>query len=229
MRAKLSLTLTDTPAIAAAAEAYAGSHRLKVSIAIADESTYLQHLLRMDGAPCTSAEGAMEKARTAAEGKDMPGRALINGRAHFTTEAYIAAAKADLAARKHTRQAARATEQPDLHGTNRPTPSGLCPRRSADLAWRRAATVTRGDSPSGVRAICRIGPDSLRLTSSLLPLLCAHSIAVAPARIRVEEPSTGGWTLTKTASAAAPPGKRLNPPAYQPSQGRAASERAESG
>ena len=68
MRTKLSLTLTDAQAIAAAAHAYAESHQLRVSIAIVDESTYLQHLLRMDGAPYTSAEGAMEKARTAAEG-----------------------------------------------------------------------------------------------------------------------------------------------------------------
>jgi glc operon protein GlcG len=67
MRTKLSLTLTDAQAIAAA-QAYAESHQLKVAIAIVDESTYLQHLLRMDGAPYLSAEGAMEKARTAAEG-----------------------------------------------------------------------------------------------------------------------------------------------------------------
>ena len=68
MRTKLSLTLTDAKAIADAAEAYAESHQLAVSIAIVDESTYLQHLLRMDGAPYLSAEGAVEKARTAAEG-----------------------------------------------------------------------------------------------------------------------------------------------------------------
>ena len=68
MRTKLSLTLTDATAIAAAAHAYAESHQLKVSIAIVDESTYLQHLLRMDGAPYLSAEGAVQKAQTAAEG-----------------------------------------------------------------------------------------------------------------------------------------------------------------
>ena len=68
MRTKLSLTLTDAKAIAAAAEAYAESQQLAVSIAIVDESTYLQHLIRMDGAPYLSAEGAVEKARTAAEG-----------------------------------------------------------------------------------------------------------------------------------------------------------------
>ena len=68
MRTKLSLTLTDAIAIAAAAHAYAESHQLRVSIAIVDESTYLQHLLRMDEAPYTSAEGALRKAQTAAEG-----------------------------------------------------------------------------------------------------------------------------------------------------------------
>jgi glc operon protein GlcG len=68
MRTKLSLTLTDAKAIAAAAEAYAESQQLAVAIAIVDESTYLQHLIRMDGAPYLSADGAAEKARTAAEG-----------------------------------------------------------------------------------------------------------------------------------------------------------------
>jgi glc operon protein GlcG len=75
MRTKLSLTLTDSKAIADAAEAYAKSRLPAVSIAIVDESTCLQHLLRMDGAPylsaegaIESAEGAIEKARTAAEG-----------------------------------------------------------------------------------------------------------------------------------------------------------------
>ncbi len=68
MRTKLTLTLTDAQTITAAAQAYAESHQLRVAIAIVDESTYLQHLLRMDGALYLSAEGAMEKARTAAEG-----------------------------------------------------------------------------------------------------------------------------------------------------------------
>jgi glc operon protein GlcG len=68
MRTKLSLTLTDATAIAAAAEEYAESQELRVSIAVVDESTYVQHVVRMDGAPYTSAEGAIEKARTAAEG-----------------------------------------------------------------------------------------------------------------------------------------------------------------
>ena len=57
MRTKLSLTLTDARAIAAAARAYAESHQLTVSIAVVDESAYLQYLLRMDGALYTSAAG----------------------------------------------------------------------------------------------------------------------------------------------------------------------------
>lgn len=68
MRTKLSLTLTDATAIATAAEEYAESRELRVSIAVVDESTYIQHVIRMDGAPYMSAEGAIEKARTAAEG-----------------------------------------------------------------------------------------------------------------------------------------------------------------
>jgi glc operon protein GlcG len=68
MRTKLSLTLTDATAIAAAAEEYAESRELRVSIAVVDESTYVQHVIRMDGAPYMSPEGAIEKARTAAEG-----------------------------------------------------------------------------------------------------------------------------------------------------------------
>lgn len=67
MRTKLSLSLNDARAIAAAAETYADSQQLKVSIAIVDESTYLQYLVRMDGAPYLSAKGATGKARTAAD------------------------------------------------------------------------------------------------------------------------------------------------------------------
>ena len=51
MHRKLTLGLADAKAIAGAAEAYARSRDLNVSIAIVDESTYLQHLVRMDGAP----------------------------------------------------------------------------------------------------------------------------------------------------------------------------------
>ena len=68
MRTTFSLSLAEAKTIAAAAEAYAESHRFPVSIAVVDESTYLQHLVRMDEAPRASAEGAFDKARTAAEG-----------------------------------------------------------------------------------------------------------------------------------------------------------------
>jgi glc operon protein GlcG len=68
MRTKPTLDLSDARTIAAAAERYAEAHELRVSIAVADESTYIQHVVRMDGAPYLSAEGAIEKARTAAEG-----------------------------------------------------------------------------------------------------------------------------------------------------------------
>lgn len=67
MRTKVTLDLADATAIAGAAQAYAESHDLNVSIAIVDQSTYLQHLVRMDGAPGLSAEGAIAKARTAAD------------------------------------------------------------------------------------------------------------------------------------------------------------------
>jgi glc operon protein GlcG len=68
MHTKPSLDLSDAKAIAAAAERYAEGNELPVSIAVVDESTYLLHLARRDGAPRTSAEGAAEKARTVAEG-----------------------------------------------------------------------------------------------------------------------------------------------------------------
>ena len=68
MHTKLSLSLTDARAITQAAEAYAQSRDLSVSIAVVDQSTYLQYLVRMDGAPFMSAEGATDKARSAAEG-----------------------------------------------------------------------------------------------------------------------------------------------------------------
>jgi glc operon protein GlcG len=68
MRTKLTLTLTDATAIVAAAEEYAESRELRVAIAVVDESTYVQNVIRMDGAPYMSAEAAIEKARTAAEG-----------------------------------------------------------------------------------------------------------------------------------------------------------------
>jgi uncharacterized protein GlcG (DUF336 family) len=51
-------------------------HELWVSIAVVDESTYVQHLVRMAGAPYTSADGAIEKARTAATAASRCGRTL---------------------------------------------------------------------------------------------------------------------------------------------------------
>jgi uncharacterized protein GlcG (DUF336 family) len=46
-----------------AAEAHAQSHGFAGSIAVVDESTYLQHLVRLDGAPYTSAEMVLRRAR----------------------------------------------------------------------------------------------------------------------------------------------------------------------
>ncbi len=66
MRTKLSLSLKDAAAIVAAAQEYAHSQQLRVSIAVVDESTDLQHLIRMDGAPYMTPAAALEKARTAA-------------------------------------------------------------------------------------------------------------------------------------------------------------------
>ena len=68
MRTRLTLSLSDARAMVAAAEAYAIENDLRVSIAVVDESTYLQCAIRMDGAGCMSMEGAIEKARSAAEG-----------------------------------------------------------------------------------------------------------------------------------------------------------------
>jgi glc operon protein GlcG len=68
MQTKLSLSMDEARAMASAAEALAQERGLPVWIAIVDESTYLQHAVRMDGAGYMSMEGAIEKARTAAEG-----------------------------------------------------------------------------------------------------------------------------------------------------------------
>lgn len=68
MITKLSLSLSEARAMASAAEQFARERNLKVSIAVVDESTYLQHAVRMDGAGYMTMEGAIEKARTAAEG-----------------------------------------------------------------------------------------------------------------------------------------------------------------
>jgi glc operon protein GlcG len=65
---KLTLSLDDAMRLAGAADEAAKKLNMKVSIAIVDASTYAQVLLRQDGAPLMSAEGALDKARTAAEG-----------------------------------------------------------------------------------------------------------------------------------------------------------------
>lgn len=65
---KPSLSLADAELIAKAAEAEALALNFPVSIAVVDCTTYLQVLLRMDGAPLMSAEGAYDKARSSAEG-----------------------------------------------------------------------------------------------------------------------------------------------------------------
>jgi hypothetical protein len=51
MHTKPSLDLTDARVIAAAAEMCTDAHGLKFSIAVVDESTYMQHLGRMDERP----------------------------------------------------------------------------------------------------------------------------------------------------------------------------------
>lgn len=51
MLIKLSLSLQDAKQLAASAEAVASELSPSVSIAVVDASTYLQNLLRMDGAP----------------------------------------------------------------------------------------------------------------------------------------------------------------------------------
>jgi len=68
MLTKLSLSLSEAKQLAAAAQAAADALRTPVSISVVDASTYAQVLLRMDGAPLFSAEGSLDKARSAAEG-----------------------------------------------------------------------------------------------------------------------------------------------------------------
>jgi len=68
MLTKLSLGLMDAKRLATAAEDAATELGIPFSIAVVDASTYVQVLLRMDGAPLFSAEGALDKARSAAEG-----------------------------------------------------------------------------------------------------------------------------------------------------------------
>ena len=69
MLSKPLLTLEDTRAMAAAAEAEARANGWAVSIAIVDDGGHLLWLQRLDGAAPISAEIAPAKARTAALGR----------------------------------------------------------------------------------------------------------------------------------------------------------------
>ena len=66
MRQKFSLASGDAHAIVTAAKLEAAKNNWKVSIAVVDESGYLLHLERMDGATLASPEIATLKARTSA-------------------------------------------------------------------------------------------------------------------------------------------------------------------
>lgn len=66
---KPALTQADVEKMGAAAEAEAGQHGFKVSIAICDEGGHLLWFKRLDGAPPISAYIAPQKARTAALGR----------------------------------------------------------------------------------------------------------------------------------------------------------------
>lgn len=68
MHDRLSLSLDDAQWLCAAAQAAAADLKLPVSIVVADSTTYMQAMARMDGAPLMSAQGAFDKARSAAEG-----------------------------------------------------------------------------------------------------------------------------------------------------------------
>ena len=63
---KLSLSLSDARTVVAAAEAFAAEKGLSVGIAVVDQSTYLQHFSRMDGAGVMTGEAAVARARSAA-------------------------------------------------------------------------------------------------------------------------------------------------------------------
>ncbi|MDO9075177.1 MAG: heme-binding protein [Rubrivivax sp.] len=69
MKSKPTLTIEDTRAIAAAAEAEAIKNGWAVTLAIVDDGGHLLWLQRLDGAAPISAEIAPAKARTAALGR----------------------------------------------------------------------------------------------------------------------------------------------------------------
>lgn len=66
MQQKNSLSLSEAKEIAEAAQAAAAAQGFAVSIAVTDQSAYLQHLVRMDGAGLLTADAATAKARSAA-------------------------------------------------------------------------------------------------------------------------------------------------------------------
>lgn len=68
MLTRQSLDLADARWLAEAVRTAAAEKAMPISVAVVDATTYLQVLLRMDGAPLMSAEGAFDKARSAAEG-----------------------------------------------------------------------------------------------------------------------------------------------------------------
>ncbi len=69
MKTKLTLTVDDARAIAAAAEAEANKNNWAVTLAVVDDGGHLMWLQRLDGAAPVSAEIAPAKARTAALGR----------------------------------------------------------------------------------------------------------------------------------------------------------------
>ncbi len=69
MKSKMTLTLDDARAMAAAAEAEALHNKWAVAIAVVDDGGHVLWLQRLDGAAPISSEIAPAKARTAAMGR----------------------------------------------------------------------------------------------------------------------------------------------------------------
>ncbi len=69
MKSKMTLTLDDARAMAAAAEAEALRNKWAVAIAVVDDGGHVLWLQRLDGAAPISSEIAPAKARTAALGR----------------------------------------------------------------------------------------------------------------------------------------------------------------
>jgi glc operon protein GlcG len=65
---KLSLSALEARFLADAACADPMAQKFPVSVAVVDATTYMQVIVRMDGAPLMSAQGAFDKAQSAAEG-----------------------------------------------------------------------------------------------------------------------------------------------------------------